>query len=104
MTDVQNSLDAPVSLWPLLAIPLFLCLLPPLIMILHHVTTDPVARAFAPPALWPLMALYTLLVGSLPPVRQPVRVIKVLEYDDPISTTTWKRPDPPLDGAEDPPH
>ena len=95
MADIQNSLDDSVSLWQHLAISLFLCLLPPLMMGLHHIMTDPVARMAAPPALWPLMAIYIMIRGSLHPPR------KVLEYEDPISTT-WIRPDPPLDGAEDP--
>jgi len=110
MTAIQNTLhveellcNLPISFWPFLTIPLVFCLLPVLIILLHPVMTDPVARAQAPLALWPLMLLYTLLIGSYSPVRQPIRVIKLLEYDDPVATTTWRGPDPPLDGAEDPP-
>jgi hypothetical protein len=91
MTDLQN------ALWPLLPILLLLCLLPLLVMVLHRITTDPVARAFAPPALWPLMAIYDLIRWTW----SSRKIVVTIEYDDPCVIKRI-RPDEPLDGAEDP--
>ena len=94
MTDIQNSLEL---FWRLLAIPLLFCCLLPLFIIVHHVTTDPVARALAPPGLWPFMAIYDLIRLSW----SSRKIIVFIECEDPI---VIKRitPDMPLDGAEDP--
>ena len=106
MTAIQTSLEdfcsVPVPVWPFLAIVLFLCLVPLVVLSVHHVANDPLARAYSYPSLWLFLVLYELLRYACEIRVRRSRVLVSLEYDDPIPETKRLVPDKPLDGAEDP--
>jgi hypothetical protein len=117
MTDGINLLEessAPfshprASFMPLLAITICICLMPVVILLVHRVANDRLMRQMSHPSVWPFLVVYDLLREHFMQRPLPLRRELVIghlpmipEYDDPPVFTSWKRPDPPLDGAEDP--
>ncbi len=114
MTDGINLLEEstcapPTSFMSLLAALLCLCLGSLVMMLVHRSANDPLMRQMAHPSVWPFLVVYDLLREHWTQRPSPLRRELVIghlptipEYDDPPVFTAWKRPDPLLDGAEDP--
>ena len=107
MTDginllVENTCAPPSAFMPLLALALS-CLIPLVVLLVHHTTR------VAHPSVWSFLVVYDLVREHFRGRPLPLRPELILghlpvipEYDDPPVFTAWKRPDPLLDGAEDP--